>query len=250
MNNASKVELIDKNKQKKISEFFSDLQYWAGFKTKKELAKKIGIHASSLTQFETRFGNISVVAHFKIMQAFPNLPKKLKDDLDFLSKRIGTGKFPTSASYKLEPVDAKIKEVTLDYSSETVNVEYITSKVNAGNGYVEMNYPVTISISKFLIKKNNPEDVFAVTAHGDSMLLCGITDGTMLIAKKCSNIEECSGQIVIAIVDAEFIVKRLIKKPNGDYEMRSETIRTIPPIELKHKAFRIFGYVIHSINDY
>jgi|GEM_PF-3970811 len=234
---------FDKFLSIRINNFFRNLALWGGFETKKNLAKTLGVHPSIFLQYENKTGKISVPTAKKIIEAFPNLPKNLKDELLFLADI-------DQIYLEAKPIEEKIPINNVDFTDETVNVEYITSKVNAGNGYVEMNFPVTIKMSKFLIKKHNPEDIFAVTAQGDSMLKRGITDGTMLIVKKSTQVEEIIGQIVVCICDAEFLVKKLVQNAKGDLELHSESYTDYPPIELKHRAFRIFGYVIHSINDY
>lgn len=241
-----------KKVQQNIYDFFLNLQMWAGLKRKKDLANKLGVHPTIFSQYVSRFEKIPFETYKKILLTFPDLPQNLRYDLDILANtaEISSEFGKPSTGYTLKPVQYQTNEVPVNYSDETVDVEYITSKVNAGNGYVEMNFPVTIKISKFLIKKNHPEDIFAVSAQGDSMSRRGITDGTMLIVKKSAQPEDCIGQIVVCICDAEFLVKKLVQNEKGDLELHSESYSDYPPIELKHRAFRIFGYVIHSINDY
>jgi repressor LexA len=53
-------------------------------------------------------------------------------------------------------------------------------------------------------------DLFAVRVHGDSMIGAGINDGDIAVVKK--NPEPLSGDIVIALIDDDVTLKRLIKK--------------------------------------
>jgi len=243
---------IDKNYSKRIRDFFNNLVVWGGYETKINLGKALNLHSSIFHQYEKRDSLISVSTAKKIFELHPNMPDKLRFELLELTgideEYLRGNK--TATSYELKPVQYQINERAVDFADETVEIEYITSKVNAGNGYVEMNHPVVMKVNKSYIKKNLPEDVFAVTSHGDSMLRRGITDDTLLIVKRCGDVQECIGQIVVCICDAEFIVKKLVKNEKGDLELHSESFREIEPIQLKHRAFRIFGYVITSINDY
>lgn len=54
------------------------------------------------------------------------------------------------------------------------------------------------------------KDVFAVRVHGDSMIGAGIHDGDIAVVKK--NPDPPSGEIVIALIDDEVTLKRLVKR--------------------------------------
>lgn len=56
-------------------------------------------------------------------------------------------------------------------------------------------------------------ELFAVRVHGDSMIGAGIHDGDIAVVKK--NHEPRSGEIVIALIDDEVTLKRLVKKGNS-----------------------------------
>lgn len=58
----------------------------------------------------------------------------------------------------------------------------------------------------------NPEATFLVRARGDSMVGAGIADGDVLIVDR--SLEPTHGRIVVAVVDGDFTVKRLIRR-NG-----------------------------------
>lgn len=63
-----------------------------------------------------------------------------------------------------------------------------------------------IDLNEFLIK--NPTATFFVRVEGNSMIDAGIHPGDILIVDK--SIEPLPNNIVIAVVDGEFLVKRLI----------------------------------------
>jgi len=67
-----------------------------------------------------------------------------------------------------------------------------------------------LDLNEYLI--TNPAATFFVRVAGDSMIGAGINHDDILIVDR--SIEPVSGRIVIAIVDGELTVKRLIK--NGD----------------------------------
>ncbi len=82
------------------------------------------------------------------------------------------------------------------------------SPVEAGfpspaNDYLE----TVLDLNEFLVQR--PAATFLVRVQGDSMKDAGILDGSILVVD--SSIEPQSGMIVLAIVDNEFTVKRLVK---------------------------------------
>ena len=86
------------------------------------------------------------------------------------------------------------------------------SKVQAGfpspaEDYVEG----ALDLNKHLIK--HKEATFFVRAAGDSMINAGIFPDDLLIVDR--SLEAKSGSIVIAVLNGELTVKRLIIKPDG-----------------------------------
>ncbi len=89
-----------------------------------------------------------------------------------------------------------------------VDLPLYASPVEAGfpspaNDYLE----TVLDLNEFLIQR--PAATFLVRVQGDSMKDAGIVNGSMLVVD--SSIEPQSGMIVLAIVDNEFTVKRLVK---------------------------------------
>jgi DNA polymerase V len=93
----------------------------------------------------------------------------------------------------------------------------------------------------------NPAATFFVRVAGDSMLGAGINDNDILVVDR--SLEPCSGSIVIAVVNGELTVKRLIKSKtscrlaaeNPDYpdlKIDEET-----PLEI----WGVATYAIHSL---
>jgi DNA polymerase V len=64
----------------------------------------------------------------------------------------------------------------------------------------------TLNLAELLVK--HPQATFLMRVEGDSMTGAGIFDGDILIVDKA--IEPMSGKIVVAVLDGDFFVKRLV----------------------------------------
>ncbi|UCZ55978.1 translesion error-prone DNA polymerase V autoproteolytic subunit [Desulfurispirillum indicum] len=89
----------------------------------------------------------------------------------------------------------------------------------------------------------HPAATYFVRADGDSMIGAGIFSGDILIVDR--SLEAADGDIIIACLHGELLVKRLrlqgqvrLEAMNPDY----------PPLELHDESeLEVFGVVIHSI---
>lgn len=102
-----------------------------------------------------------------------------------------------------------------------------------------------INLHEFLVR--NKSATFFLKAHGESMLGAGIYDGDLLIVDR--SIEASHNKIVIAVIDGELTVKRLLRRPhqvvlapeNPDY----------PEFDITHKEhvyiWGVVTYAIHKI---
>lgn len=110
---------------------------------------------------------------------------------------------------------------------------------NPANDHIERE----INLNEELI--DHPAATFFVRVEGNSMIGAGIHTGDTLIVDKA--IEAISGKIVIAVVDGEFTVKRLVKK-RSQVILRAEAVG-IPDLVIRsEQQFEIWGvvtYVIH-----
>lgn len=66
----------------------------------------------------------------------------------------------------------------------------------------------TLNINTLCVR--HPATTYYVRARGDSMIGAGICDGDILVVDR--SIEPQHGDIIIAAIDGEFTVKRLIKR--------------------------------------
>ena len=92
---------------------------------------------------------------------------------------------------------------------QPIHVPLFSHKVAAGfpspaDDYVEGR----LSLDEHLVQ--NKDSTFFVRAKGNSMVGAGIFDGNLLVVDK--SLTPSSGDIVIAVVDSELTVKRLIKR--------------------------------------
>ena len=103
-----------------------------------------------------------------------------------------------------------------------------------------------IDLNEHLLQ--NPESTFFVRTTGDSMSDIGIHSGDLLIVDR--SIMPASGRVIIAVVNGELTVKRLIKKSNNRLFLMPENAN-FSAIEItEDTGFMIWGVVtnvIHSV---
>lgn len=102
-----------------------------------------------------------------------------------------------------------------------------------------------LDLNRHLVK--HPAATFFVKVEGDSMILAGIHSGDTLIVDKA--LEAKSGNVIVAIYNGEFTVKRLLKKDDRLF-LIPENPR-YPQLEIKEESeFCIWGvvtYVLHPL---
>ena len=101
----------------------------------------------------------------------------------------------------------------------------------------------TITIDEYLV--NQPSRTVLVTVKGDSMIDAGILDGDTVVVEKRASANV--GDIVVAIVDNEFTLKRLDRE-KGRFVLRpaNKAYSVIRP----GKDLEIFGVVIGLFRKY
>ena len=124
-------------------------------------------------------------------------------------------------------------------------VGYILSKVSAGfpspaDDFIQSQ----INLNDLLVEK--PASTYLVRVTGNSMLDEHICDGDILVVDRSLN--NTSNQIVVAIVDGEFLVKRLLYQGNkcflvpSNNQYHSIEITT----EMNCIIWGVVTYVIHA----
>ncbi|MDL2316649.1 translesion error-prone DNA polymerase V autoproteolytic subunit [Desulfovibrio sp. OttesenSCG-928-A18] len=103
----------------------------------------------------------------------------------------------------------------------------------------------TLDLHKFAVR--NEPSTFFLHATGNSMIGAGIHEGDILVVDR--SINAVPGKVVIAAVDGELTVKRLVKK--GKKLLLMPENPDYPPIDIsKHEDTCIWGvvtYVLHSL---
>ena len=103
----------------------------------------------------------------------------------------------------------------------------------------------SLDLNQFLVK--HPAATFYLKVSGDSMVGAGVYSGDILIVDRA--IEAQPGQVVVAVVDGEFTVKRLCKI-KGKFYLSPEN-PDYRPLEIKpDMSFAVWGVVtcvLHSV---
>ena len=105
---------------------------------------------------------------------------------------------------------------------------------------------VDLNLHRYLVK--NPASTFFIVAKGHSMEKAGIGNDDLLVVDK--SLKAKNNDIVIAVVNGEFTVKRYIDL-DGKICLRAETeISDYPDIEISDSIdFEIWGIVTPTIHS-
>ena len=135
---------------------------------------------------------------------------------------------------------------SFDSTTKAFKTPLLTDSVSAGfpspaDDYTEEN----IDLNEHLI--SNPFSTFFLRVKGDSMINAGIKDKDLIIVDK--SLTARPGNIIIAMIDGEFTIKRLSIKNNELY-LKAEN-HNYPDFKFKnHIDVQIWGVVIYSIHSY
>ena len=133
-----------------------------------------------------------------------------------------------------------------DSATKKFRIPLLNDSVSAGfpspaDDYTEEN----IDLNEHLI--SNPFSTFFLRVKGDSMINAGIKDKDLIIVDK--SLTDKPGNIIIAMIDGEFTIKRLSIKNNELY-LKAEN-HNYPDFRFKnHIDVQIWGVVIYSIHSY
>lgn len=122
---------------------------------------------------------------------------------------------------------------------------YIGNTVRAGFPSPAADYmEEEIDFNQYL--KPRPNATFVIRVKGDSMIDAHIINDSLLIVDR--SLKPTNGSIIIAIVDNEFTVKRLIKNSSGIRLMpENKKYKPIPITE--DMDFGVWGVVTQIITD-
>ena len=129
--------------------------------------------------------------------------------------------------------------------SSTLLIPLVKETISAGFPSPAEDYlDLGIDLNKYLIK--NPISTFFVRVSGNSMNNAGIYNNDLLIIDR--SINPNPGDIVIALLDGEFTLKRLIKEKNN-YYLKADK-ENYPAINLyEYVDIQIWGVAIYSIHE-
>ncbi len=96
-----------------------------------------------------------------------------------------------------------------------------------------------------LLVRNRPATFF-LRVQGDSMIAAGIHDHDIIVVDR--SVEAVHRSIVVAVVDGELTVKRLIRE-SGRTELHAENPRYAPIRLREGQELMVWGVVIHSIHQ-
>ena len=135
---------------------------------------------------------------------------------------------------------------SFDSTTKRFRIPLLNDSVSAGfpspaDDYTEEN----IDLNEHLI--SNPFSTFFLRVKGESMINAGIKDKDLIIVDK--SLTAKPGNIIIAMIDGEFTIKRLSVK-NDELYLKAEN-HNYPDFRFKnHIDVQIWGVVIYSIHSY
>ena len=129
--------------------------------------------------------------------------------------------------------------------SPTLLIPLAKESISAGfPSPAEDHMELGIDLNRYLIK--NPISTFFLRVSGNSMNNAGIYNNDLLIIDR--SINPIPGHIVVAILDGEFTLKRLVKKQNN-YYLKADK-ENYPAISLyEYTDIQIWGVAIYSIHE-
>ncbi len=102
-----------------------------------------------------------------------------------------------------------------------------------------------LSLDEHLVQ--HKESTFFVRATGNSMVKAGIFDGNLLVVDK--SLTPSSGDIVIAVLDGELTLRRLIK--HGSKVILKPENPRFKEVELKEdQEFQVWGVVTSTVKKF
>lgn len=141
--------------------------------------------------------------------------------------------------------EARIRAVYSPADSEPLFIAVSESRIPAGFPSPTDDTKGQIDIAAHLVKR--PESTFFMRVSGDSMTGAGIFDGDLLVVDRSLSPE--SGDIVIAVVNGEFTVKRLSRN-RTKIELLPENPRYKKIALTEGSELEIWGVVTNSVKSF
>jgi DNA polymerase V len=129
----------------------------------------------------------------------------------------------------------------------TLELPLYESRVSAGfPSPADDELDETLDLNKYLVK--HPEATFFVRVDGDSMVQVGMYSGDILIVDRAQPVR--NNDIIVAIVEGEFTVKRFVRTEQGSIELHPENPAYEPILLTEEMEFMVWGvvsFVIHAV---
>ena len=94
----------------------------------------------------------------------------------------------------------------------------------------------------------HPEATYQMRVRGHSMRGEGIFDGDILLIDRA--ITPRSGHIVIAVIDNEFLVKKLLLTPSGQMKLKAANLDFPDVIPREGQTIEIWGVVLTAFKQF
>lgn len=172
------------------------------------------------------------------------IPQDLRDEvLEFASARFTAPQQEKAQKAGFSQISARL---FLPLHSAETRLPLFSSGVRAGfPSLAEDHVDRYLDLNRLLIK--DPEMTFMVLVEGDSMSGVGIYEGDILIVNR--TLQAQNGDIVVAVVENEFTVKRL-KREQGKVWLVPEN-PAYPPVDLSQVGQTyIWGVVTGSVKQF
>jgi len=145
--------------------------------------------------------------------------------------------------------------IPLSQNPKVILIPFFEGKVRAGQSRfasAAQDYEMKeLDLNELLVTDPPATFMVQVAKDCDSMVDAGIFPGSKLIVNKALGSKAKSSNIVVAIVDGEFVVKRLYKRLKIVRLLSENKAKAYPPIEFSEgQELVIWGVVQHVINSF
>lgn len=155
----------------------------------------------------------------------------------------GTGKFGEQTKAVRLPI-SKIKQIMNFIERKGLCFPLYSNQIQAGFPSPAEDVPAeTIELGTYLVQ--NPTSTFFIKVAGDSMKDAGIFPDDILIVDR--SVESSNGDVVVAVVNGEFTVKRLFIS-NSKIQLRPENKKYHPITFENSDELEVWGVVKNVIH--
>jgi SOS-response transcriptional repressor LexA len=181
-------------------------------------------------------------------------PQKIKHHLIQLEKKGFLSLNRTQGAMNRRSLESRISEGLLKNNSKLFSIPIIgTANCGAAEIFAEQNFQGFLRISQLLLKKSNPNGLFAIKADGYSMNRATIggkkiEDGDYVIVDS-KNLNPNTNDVVLVIIDNNATIKRFMKDEiNEQIILKADSSYDYEPIYLHPQDdFYINGKIIDVI---